>query len=316
MVQINRRQLIKRGLITAPAIILGGWGKQFGNPTGGFPPCMIMPLGGDSNSFSGINANGTAGYDPAIDITNNFCVEYRNARATVSKQYVAIARDQFQYNDSDPVFSANPIVNTGGIGPMLTWMRDGALGVLNPSGFCIMAVTEAVGGTGVGQGGVGYWGINFSNFAAGGLALLVGRVNQALARNPNNVLGPMVWTQGANDAIGQITDITTQVSASIAYLRANITGGSNMIVLVQCLVPGWVAGQPSGVKAVDAAIASLPSFISKCGYVDPTASGLSGNIVGVTGGGAFGPVPYHLTAGSQRLIGNPGFMNAYNSRSA
>lgn len=277
---------------------------------------MVIPLGGDSNSFSGINANGTAGYDPAIDVTNNFCVEYRNARATVSKQYVAIAKDQFQYNDSDPVFSANPIVNTGGIGPMLTFMRNGALGVLNPAGYCLMAVAQAVGGTGVGQGGVGYWGVNFPSFSSGGLALLVARVNQALARDVRNVLGPMLLTFGANDAIGQVTDTTTQVPASVAYLRANITGGSNMIVLVQCLVPGWVAGQPAGVQAVSAAIASLPSFISKCGYVDPTAPGLSGNIVGVTGGGAFGPVPYHLTAGSQRLIGNPGFMNAYNSRSA
>lgn len=316
MIIPRRRQILKAlasTAIFAPAIILGGAAR-------GSPPYVVFPQGGDSNSFSGINADGSAGYNPAIDVTNNLIVELRNAPTTLSRSYITIAMDQFAYNNAGPngvpSLSANPVVNTGGIGPGLTFMRDGALGVLNPPGYGIMIVAQGVGGTGMSADGTGYWGANFPGPGEGGLAALVRRVTAALALNNQNILGPMLWTTGANDANGGVSqsNYTTQFAAAIAFLRANIPGASNMIVLIQPLVPAYVASNPSQFGPVSSALAAMPSNVSKCGYVDPTAPGLSGNILGVTGGAD--PVVFHLTAGSQRLIGNPGFMNAYNSRSS
>jgi hypothetical protein len=134
----------------------------------------------------------------------------------------------------------------------------------------------------------------------------VRRANNTIALNASNSLKLILWCSGANDASLSVPQAvyTSSFVAMAAYLRAQITGASAVPILIQPLVPAMVSGNGS-YAAINAAHLNMPSNVSKCGWVDPSAVGLSGNIIGQTA------VPYHLTAASQRLVGNPGFMNAW-----
>ena len=150
------------------------------------------------------------------------------------------------------------------------------------------------------------------------LALAIPKINLALAQSSLNRLVAILWTSGANDAIFEkstgLSTATYQTAfeALATYLRANIvgTGASTAPILIQPLVPAFVTNPPTACPNTNAALSTMPSVVSQCGYADPTAPGMSGNIIGQTA------VAYHLTGPSQRLIGSIGFVNAYNGRSA
>lgn len=273
-----------------------------GNLSGGNYPTVcsdIILQVGDSNSRSGLAVNGSAGYDPAIDVQNNLVVEFQNAQMGAGKFHTTILNYLLQYS-----VNANP--NPLAIGPAQTFARDYYVPNKLAAGRNVMVVAAAEGGTGLVSDG--YWeasplGLGVSNSVA--------RVNQAIAQNACNSIKLILWTTGANDAINATSQSAylTAFATTAAYFRANITGATNVPILIQPLVPAWVATNSATFGPTSAALAAIPANVSKTGYVDPTAAGLSGNILGQTA------VPYHLTAGAQRLIGNPGFANAWTNLS-
>lgn len=255
--------------------------------------CDIIGQCGDSNSYSGLATDGTPGYDPAIDVTNPLCLEYRNSHAGAGKQFSCVAHDPLDYTVNNPNGMAN------GIGPGRTFLVDQYRLHLLASNRYAMSVSAAEGGTGFTGG---YWsapsGLGVTNF--------VTRVNQAIALDARNALTILLWTTGANDAINGMAQATyvANFQTTIAYFRANITGASSVPVLVQGLVPAYVAANLATAGPVDAALKSLPANVSKCGYVDMT------NMVGQTA------IPYHLNAASQRLVGAGFYTSAYLNLSA
>lgn len=288
--RISRRKILKGAAILTAPFVLSGFSR-------GQPGYDIIAILSDSNGYSGLNADGTAGYNPSIDVTNEHCVEYKNQHPTQSLNFVCIAKDQFSFNNSWPTLSANPVVNTGGIGPGLTFMRDQWLpNVLgnNPTRG-VMVVAQGAGGQGLVSNG--YWAAP----SGPGYVDAVTRINQAIALNSRNALKAFLWCTGANDAIAGISEAayTAAMQNTIAALRANITGATNTPVLVEALVPAFVATNPSTFGPVNSALLAAPSNISKCGVCDMT---------GITGQTA---VLYHLTADSQRTLGNRFYTDAY-----
>jgi hypothetical protein len=295
LIKPSRRSVIKGAGALFLVPVFGGWSRgMYGNDEVG--------LFGDSNTFSGQLVDGSAGFNPAIDVTNPRCLEYRNAHPTLNLNYTQVALDRFMYdNSAPPQTTPNSI---GAIGPGLTFMRDYYLPIRLSANRNVRITCSAVSGTGF----TGGWWVPPSG---GGVVDAVTRINRSIAQDARNTIVAILWTSGANDAIHAMSqaDYTTNFVALASYFRANITGATNVPILVEPLVPAWVATDPTTFGPVAAALAAMPSNVSKCGYVDPAASGLSGNILGQTA------IPYHLTAASDRLIGNPGFGNAWTNLS-
>lgn len=331
--------------------------------------CDEILLIGDSNTFSGLNADGSTGQNPALDTADSRCLESRNSDTGVTaRNCTNVAQDPFQYNNNMAAAALS------GIGPGLTFMRDYYLPNRLAAGRNARITTHAVGGTGFvngywtasstftasisgttmtvtgtpsvpipfaggsftgtgvtantsivtqltgSQGASGTYQVNNSQTVASttmtladgaGLTTSVLRMNRSIALDSRNVLTVILWCSGANDASLSVTgaNYTTWFQNMVAYLRANLTGGSNVPILIQPLVPAMVSGN-GAYATINTAQQNMPSNVSKCGWVDPSATGLSGNILGQNA------TAFHLTAGSQRLIGNPGFGNAWTNLSS
>jgi hypothetical protein len=260
--------------------------------------CDEVLLIGDSNTYSGINTDGSAGYNPGIDITNNSCLEFRNASPQTGKFWTQVCQDQLQYNFSVPA---------GSIGCALTFLRDYYKVNKLASHRNVRVTACGVGGTGLVAGG--YWAAP----SGGGLTNAVSRFNQAIANDSRNTPVCIIWNTGANDAINGVTqaDYLSAFEASAVYLRSNITNGTNLPILVVGLVPAWVLTDNTQFGPVNLALQSIPTNVSKTGYVNMT--NLDGLGTAATGQTA---IPYHLNAASQRLIGNPGLGTAWTNLSA
>jgi hypothetical protein len=273
-------------------------------------PCDIWALIGDSNTYSGLAQDGTAGYNPAIDVTNNRCLEYRNPWQTpTTKTYIAIAQDQFDYNNSTPSGGAP----AGSIGPGLTFIRDYWVPNQLAPGRNVMIVAAGYGGTGLfnigtssswyppGSGGGTGW-------VATGNTGAIARVNAAVALNPGNKLVGMLWCSGANDADAGVSQANYNTAWGLmqVYAQANFTGGTNLPILVTGLCPtAYLTSQP-----VWLALAALTSNYHNVGYVDTSNA---------TNFGGQTAVHYHFTATAQRNIGGlggtGGFAAAYQNLS-
>lgn len=291
MILSKRKLITGLAATTAYAALVGG-----GFRSGNFG-CDDGLLAGDSNAYSGLKADGSAGYDPAIDVSNNLCLEFRNASPQAGKFWTQICQDQLQYN-----FAVPP----GSIGAGLTFMRDYYLPTRLAPNRNVRITAVAVGGTGFSDG---FW----TAPSGAGLLNAISRVNQATALDSRNAIKFILWCSGANDAIAGMSQATYLANfvAMAAYMRANITGATNVPILVEGLVPAWVATNVGTFGPVDAALKSIPANVSKTGYVDMTnLDGLGTAAVGQTA------IPYHLTAASQRLVGNPGFGRAWANLSA
>ena len=265
------------GALVALTLIVGFYPIEVssrGNFSGGNYPTVCSEIildVGDSNSRSGLAANGSAGYDATIDVQNNLVVEFQNAQMGAGKFHTTILNYLLQYSvNANP----NPLV-----GPAQTFARDYYVPNKLTPGHNVMVVAVAEGGTGLVSDG--FWeasplGLGVSNAVA--------RVNQAIAQNACNSLKVILWTTGANDAINATSQSAylTAFATTAAYFRANITGATNVPILIQPLVPAWVATNVATFGPTSAALAAIPANISKTGYVDPTAAGLSGNILGQT----------------------------------
>lgn len=264
--------------------VSGAWSR-------GNLPCDIWAQVGDSLTYSGLNADGSAGYDPAIDVTNPRCLEERNGHQAASKNFEQIAIDQFDYNDGSPTG-----IPVGSIGCGLTFMRDYWLPSKLVAGRNVMFCANGIGGTGS------------AAWMTGGTQAptAITRINGACSQNAGNVLKGAIIVLGTNDAIGSMSGATflSNITSLVSYFRANLTQGANLPFLFVGLVPAWVSGHTGTAVDIDAALKSIPANISKTGYVDMT---------GMLGQNA---IPYHLTAAAQRLIGNPGLPNALANLSA
>lgn len=217
------------------------------------PPCDVFLWVGDSNTNHGMTRNGTStttpGYDPAIDVTNPSCLEFRRDGSLV------IAKDPFDWDGFEPV---------GSISSALTFMRDGWLPNLSV-GRSVCAIAAGRGGSQV----MTQWQPPppSTNFYAYALLHAVSRANQALA-NPNLTLRGIIWQGGANDMVKGVSTSTFigGLTNTFNYLRANIIGAQN--------VPITVTGFPqymtrySGGAAIDNALRMMPQTIARCGYVD------------------------------------------------
>jgi hypothetical protein len=318
---ITRRRFLRSGL-AAPAIIafLGDdWALAYSRGYAGYD--IILQIG-DSNSYAGLNGDGSACYDPAIDTVNPNCFEWRSDNRDLNSAYHFIAVcNQFHPLDYAP--SGQPVVASAinGVGPGENAVKAWQTNFAAP-GRKTMIVVLGVGGTGL---------CNTTNtttnpaawqatpVVGGEVATAIYKVNAALAQSPLNKLVVVFWTSGANDAIFEkSTGLSTatyqsQFQGLDTYLRANVVGNgaSTFIWILQPLVPLFVSTPSTACPNTNAALSGMPAFLSKCGYIDPAGTGLAGNIVGQVANG----IPYHLTGGSQRLIGNQGFINAYNSHS-
>ena len=303
--RISRRSIIAAPAVLLSSTMLGGWSR-------GSLPCDVWGLVGDSNAYSGLMTDGSAGYNPAIDVTNNRCLEYRNPYQSSGsfKSYVSIAQDIFTYNISTVTFGA-PL---GSIGPGLTFIRDYWLPNRLAPGRNVMIVACATGGTGLfnsgtssvwyppGSGGGTGWVNGVGNGA-------VARINAAVALNPGNKLVGLLWCSGANDANGGVSqsNYSTAWGLMQSYVQGALTGGTNLPILVTGLCP---SNYNPATQPVWLALAALPSNFHNVGYVDTSNAT---NFAGQTG------ILFHFTAASQRNIGglggSGGFATAWQNRS-
>lgn len=270
---------------------------------------------GDSNSYAGLNIDGTASYDPAVDTANSNCSEWRSAGHSAATSqgkpffYPIVANSYHPFDYPPPGLS--PVASAvNGVGPGENFVKAWQTNIAGPAGRKTMIVVMGVGGTAL--CGNAYWAATPS--VGDGLTISVPRVNLILAQSSLNRLVAILWTQGANDGILEKTSGLTQAAyqdafiATASYLRSTIvgTGASTAPILVQPLVPAFVTNPSTACPNVNAALANTPNIVSQCGYADPTGY----TVLGQTA------IPYHLCSTAQRLIGSTLFVNAYNSRSA
>jgi hypothetical protein len=251
----------------------------------------ILQLG-DSNSYAGVNADGTPSFDPTgLDAPTAFCLEYRSARPNHALNSVCVAESIHPF---DIYPDAYPAAAINGIGPGLSFMKAYKAGSLAP-GRNVRITVQGVGGSGLvtgfyaAPGGVGYVNPTVSQ----GLDLAIARINYAIAQDSRNAIKAILWTTGANDAINLVdqADYEQSLGVSAAYLRANITGGSNVPFLVEGLVGAWVRTNETDFGPVQAALAAAPTYITNCGYADTSdATGQTASL-------------FHLNAVDQRTTG-------------
>jgi hypothetical protein len=308
--RLSRRSFV-RGLVAAPAII------GLSDFVSGFVGYDEILQIGDSNSYAGLNIDGSNCYDPAIDTTSPVCCEWRTDNHQATNFFFTTICDYYHPLDYEVAIVASAV---GGVGPGESFVQPWATNFMAPHRKVRISVS-GVGGTGL---------CNTTNTTSSPAAWQVTpvlgslvapaivKINAALAQSSLNKLVAILWTSGANDAIFEkstgLSTATYQTAfeALATYLRANIigTGASTAPILIQPLVPAFVTNPGTACPNTNLALSTMPSVVSQCGYADPSAPGMSGNILGQTA------VPYHLSGPSQRLIGSIGFVNAYNNRSA
>ncbi len=102
------------------------------------------------------------------------------------------------------------------------------------------------------------------------LTAAVTQVNAATAAAGAGArLAAILWVQGETDALSNVTQATYQAKlvALIAYLRANLTGGSATPFLIGSMVPGWTS-TPNGTSTqIAAAHAAIPAAVTRTAYV-------------------------------------------------
>ena len=300
---IHRRKLLK--VLAAPFIIRAAadWSIGFG---GGYDCFLAI---GDSNTYSGLNVDGTI---PSQPTPNALAVEYKNAAIATSRDLYAIAKEPLDLNNDSnglPVGAPSCTTTPAGpcaIGPFTTFLNYYVSNFLG-SGRKVCIVVEGIGGTGIYNDGTSStWN---ANNAGGGLPIAVTRINALLSANALNVFKGILTAFGANDAIAGVsqanfTSAFATASPSLAsYLRANIASGAypNAPIICTGLAQAWVATNPATFGPTQAALAAMPSNLANCGYVDTSNESI------FTGQTA---VPYHFTASAQVAIGN-GFGAAY-----
>jgi hypothetical protein len=314
---ITRRRALR--LLAAPAILKFGcdWSRGFV----GYDEILQI---GDSNSYAGLNVDGTPCYNPSIDTINSLCCEWRsdnrNPYGAGAAYFFTIIADWFHPFDYAPPGQAVVASAVNGVGPGESFIQEWQTNFVTP-GRKTRITTLGIGGTGLcntSDPTTGPTAWQATPVVGGTLTTAIQKINLALAQSSMNRMACILWTSGANDAIWEhsfgLSTATYQTAfeALASYLRTNIvgTGASTVPILIQPLVPAFVTNPPTAAPNTNAALSTMPSVVSQCGYADPSAPGLSGNIIGQTA------VAYHLTGPSQRLIGSIGFVNAYNGRSA
>lgn len=280
---------------------------------------IILQIG-DSNSYAGLNVDGSPSYNPAVDTTNPNCFEYRSDNRNPSGAgpafFFSIVADSFHPFDYAPPGQAVVQSAIDGVGPGESFIQAWQTTFAAP-GRKTMIVVLGVGGTGLCNGAGPAW--QATAPVGSDLLLAVQKVNLILADTRNRLV-VVLWTSGANDAIFEkSTGLSTATYQTAfqnldSYVRNPVTGFvgtgvSTFVWLIQPLVPAFVTNPGTACPNTNAALSTMPSVVSKCGYADPSAAGLAGNIVGQTA------IPFHLSGPSQRLIGSIGFVNAYNTHS-
>lgn len=251
---------------------------------------------GDSNNYAGLNVDGSASYDPnGLDVIDSQLWEFRSSDLAHQSRAFSIVADSS--HPFDLFAAAVPTDAKNGVGGGMAFMKQyKALGALAP-GEVLRITDQGVGGTSLSSGASGafYAVTGCSNVGAQstGTAAVVTRINTALAQSQSVGLQVFLLTFGANDAIAGVTRAThgSDLTILIAFLRANITGASNVPVIIQPLVPGYNPGGITTFPAISLAQADVAGSISRCAVVDSTS------MVGQTA------TPYHLDGASQRLWG-------------
>lgn len=279
---------------------------------------VILQIG-DSNSYAGINSDGSPSYDPAVDTVNADCIEFRSANHNATSPgdafFYSIVADSFHPFDYAPPGQSVATTAVNGVGPAANFIKWWQVNKASPVKRKTALVVLGVGGTGL---------CNTTNtttqpaawqvtpVVGDDIKVAVDRANLLLSKNAGNKLVCVLWTSGANDAIFEKTtglSIATYQTAFIAlanYIRTNITNAATVPILLQPLVPAFVVNASTACPNTNAAISTMPSVVSQCGYADPTGF----TVLGVTA------TAFHLNGDAQRLIGNTLFPNAYNSRSS
>lgn len=240
---------------------------------------------GDSNTYSGFLTNGTAGYDPAIDVQHARVLENRIRIGPGIHSYTNVLQDPLA------CFFPTTVANMGAIGASLTFCRDYYVPNLLAPNRNVRVTATAAGGTTLTSGGA-TWGAP-GGVAGANLAIAVPNVNASIAQDARNAIKLVVVSLGTNDGIaGGITQsgFTAAAQDQATYIRAHVTGATNVPIIYVGMVPLWVSTTP-GAAGVAAALVNMPSNISKCGYADTTGC------LGQTA------TNYHFTAAAQRLIG-------------
>lgn len=273
---------------------------------------IILQIG-DSNSYAGINIDGTPSYDPAIDTVNPNCFEWRSANHNATPPgdafFYSIVANSFHPFDFAPPGESVVSTAINGVGPgenFIKWWQTNQAG---PVGRKTMIVVCGVGGTGLCGAGTPAWAATPT--PGDDLKVAKDRTNLILSKDVNHRLVCILWTTGANDAILEKTSglsVATYQNAFIAtaaYLRTNITNATNVPILLQPLVPAFVTNPSTACPNTNTAISTMPSVVSQCGYADPTGFTVLGQTATV----------FHLCGDAQRLIGSTLFPNAYTNRS-
>src|ERR1019366_5931235 len=253
---------------------------------------------GDSNTYAGLNVDGSASYDPSgLDITDSQLLEWRSANhiSNQSFSYTIVADSFHPFN----LFATAPVSSAiNGVGGGMAYMKQMKASGFLKAGECMRITAQGVGGVGLGNGtsptGAAYAvpGCSQCGTFSTDTANAVTRINSALAQSASLGIVAILWTSGANDAINNVTraNYSSDLPLLIAYLRANITGGSTAPFIMQPLVPGYAPGG-TNFPAISLAQGDVAGSVSRCGLVD------SSTMVGQTGTG------YHLDGTSQRLWG-------------
>jgi hypothetical protein len=102
----------------------------------------------------------------------------------------------------------------------------------------------------------------------------IARSNAAIASRAGNQLIAVLWMQGENEAgFGTVytkSQYEVALDTMIADMRARLTGGTSVPVIVGGMQPGWVAdGAVATRLAIKAALSETPGRVANTGYADP-----------------------------------------------
>lgn len=249
-----------------------------------------IALWGDSNTYRGCAPDGGPGYDPAIDVSDPYCLENQNL--SLANPTTVVAHDPLDYEVNFVQNIWNPVMCIGPGLTFLRWYRNNVLAT-DSAGTPVRNVRI----TATASGGSGL--VANPHWVAGGAGLVaaIRRFNNSITQNTRNVGKFIMFTSGANDASAGVSyqDYLNAALAMIDYIRGSkgVIRGSNIAIGFEGLCPS--AYQTS--NPVWQAIVDIPKYRLNVGVVDTSDKLMfAGYRIGSSAS------LRHFTAASQRNI--------------
>lgn len=180
---------------------------------------------------------------------------------------------EMQFSSDAPTLAANLYAfintNTVALGTNAANLSGAEFDIVyNSNGVAGNGYTLATSGSGFTFGGQRPSVLVGGSDSPGGtdLVRLVSQMNAAIALNPNNRAGGVIFSGGTNDSKMSATRWQINVQNMMAYIRANVTGGTNLNVIFLPMVPEWVNGNAQ-IMPIDLVMKAIPSNVAHTAYV-------------------------------------------------